>query len=46
VFGLPIATWEFSLGVYMTIKGFRDVAADALADSDLAMSRQLVNVDA
>ena len=45
-FGLPIATWEFSLGVYMTIKGFRDVPADALADSDLAMSRQLVNADA
>jgi hypothetical protein len=26
---LPIATWEFSLGVYMTVKGFRTtVAAD------------------
>ncbi len=20
---LPIATWEFSLGVYLTVKGFR-----------------------
>ena len=24
---LPIAVWEFSLGVYLTIKGFRPVAA-------------------
>jgi len=21
---LPIATWELSLGVYMTVKGFKD----------------------
>ena len=21
---MPIAVWEFSLGVYMTVKGFRD----------------------
>jgi hypothetical protein len=27
-FALPIATWEFSIGVYMTVKGFkRPVAA-------------------
>jgi hypothetical protein len=25
---LPIAAWEFSLGVYMTVKGFRHQAAD------------------
>lgn len=27
---LPIATWEFSLGVYMTVKGFRTPAAHQL----------------
>jgi hypothetical protein len=31
---LPIATWEFSVGVYMTVKGFRDrPATDGDADS-------------
>jgi hypothetical protein len=25
VFSLPIATWEFSVGVYMAVKGFRSV---------------------
>ncbi len=31
LFALPIAAWEFSLGVYMTVKGFKQpvVAADA-----------------
>jgi hypothetical protein len=24
---LPIATWEFSVGVYMTVKGFRSPVA-------------------
>jgi hypothetical protein len=23
LFALPIATWEFSLGVYLVVKGFR-----------------------
>jgi hypothetical protein len=27
---LPIAVWEFSLGVYLTIKGFRPTAVAAL----------------
>jgi hypothetical protein len=26
---LPIAVWEFSFGVYMTVKGFRPVAEQA-----------------
>ena len=31
LFALPIAAWEFSLGVYMTVKGFKRpvVAVDA-----------------
>lgn len=33
---LPIATWEFSVGVYMTVKGFRTPpAADADADANV-----------
>jgi hypothetical protein len=28
---LPIAAWEFSLGVYLVVKGFRPSAVDALA---------------
>ena len=32
-FALPIAVWEFSVGVYMTIKGFRTPPADV--DSDV-----------
>jgi Domain of unknown function (DUF4386) len=28
---LPIAVWEFSVGVYMTVKGFRPPAAEATA---------------
>jgi hypothetical protein len=27
---LPIAAWEFSLGVYLTVKGFRPSAVAAL----------------
>jgi hypothetical protein len=27
-FALPIATWEFSLGVYLTVKGFRTPSTD------------------
>ena len=28
LFALPIAAWEFSLGVYLTVKGFRRSTAD------------------
>ncbi len=31
LFALPIAVWEFSLGVYLTVKGFKSVPADATA---------------
>jgi hypothetical protein len=27
---IPIAVWEFSLGVYLTVKGFRPAAVAAL----------------
>lgn len=27
---LPIAVWEFSLGIYLTVKGFRPAAVAAL----------------
>ncbi|GAA3167003.1 hypothetical protein GCM10010531_19600 [Blastococcus jejuensis] len=30
---LPIAVWEFSLGVYLTVKGFRPAAVAALASA-------------
>jgi uncharacterized protein DUF4386 len=29
--GLPIAVWEFSLGVWLTVKGFRPAGISALA---------------
>jgi hypothetical protein len=29
---LPIAAWEFGLGVYLTVKGFRPDAVAELAD--------------
>ena len=32
---LPIATWEFSVGVYMTVKGFRTPKVTANDDSDV-----------
>jgi Domain of unknown function (DUF4386) len=31
---LPIAAWEFSLGVYLTVKGFRPAAVAALTATD------------
>jgi hypothetical protein len=31
---LPIAVWEFSLGVYLTVKGFRPAAVAALTSTD------------
>jgi hypothetical protein len=30
--GLPIAVWEFSLGVYLTVKGFKTVPEDTIAN--------------
>ena len=33
---LPIAVWEFSLGVYLTVKGFRPAAVAALPDAQAA----------
>lgn len=41
---LPIATWEFSVGVYMTVKGFRTVpAADGDADVVLTPAAALAH---
>ena len=31
---LPIAAWEFSLGVYLTVKGFKPAAVTALTSTD------------
>ena len=33
-FALPIATWEFSVGVYMTLKGFKTLAVDLTDDHE------------
>ena len=33
VLGIPIALWEFSLGVYLTVRGFRPEAVDRLLAS-------------
>ena len=30
LFGLPVAVFEFSVGVYLTVKGFRPAALAAL----------------
>ncbi|ADB74399.1 conserved hypothetical protein [Geodermatophilus obscurus DSM 43160] len=35
VAALPIAAWEFSLGVYLTVKGFKPAAVAALTATDL-----------
>ena len=37
VFALPIATWELSVGIYMTVKGFRTLPADV--DTKIVSSR-------
>ncbi len=34
VAALPIAAWEFSLGVYLTVKGFKPAAVAALTSTD------------
>jgi hypothetical protein len=31
---LPIAAWELSLGVYLTVKGFKPAAVAALTSTD------------
>jgi hypothetical protein len=42
LFALPIATWELSVGIYMTLKGFRtppaDVSADVVSSRPVAMA--------
>jgi hypothetical protein len=39
---LPIAVWEFSLGVYMTVKGFRPSPVLDEVDAEVAPERELV----
>jgi hypothetical protein len=34
LFALPIATWELSIGVYMTVKGFKTPTVDLTDDRD------------
>ena len=36
---LPIAVWEFSLGVYLIVKGFRPSAVAALTSTDPTVQR-------
>lgn len=43
LFAMPIATWEFSLGVYLTVKGFRSTAVDSLTARSTA-AREVVPV--
>ena len=43
LFAMPIATWEFSLGVYLTVKGFRTTAVDSPAAPSTA-AREVVPV--
>ena len=38
VLALPVATWEFSVGVYMTVKGFRTPAAAPVAAAPAALA--------
>src|SRR6202165_2300111 len=47
VFAIPIAIWEFSLGVYLVVKGFRPSAITALYNRPVAVDqRYLVPADA
>jgi hypothetical protein len=44
---IPIAVWEFSLGVYLVVKGFRPSAITALYSRPVAVdNRPLVGVAA
>ena len=36
---IPIAVWELSLGVYLTVKGFRPAAVAALTSTDATVQR-------
>jgi hypothetical protein len=36
---IPIAVWELSLGVYLTVKGFKPAAAAALTSTDATVQR-------
>jgi hypothetical protein len=36
---IPIAVWELSLGVYLTVKGFKPAAVAALTSSDATVQR-------
>jgi hypothetical protein len=38
---LPIAAWELSLGVYLTVKGFKPEAVAALTSTDRDSERSL-----
>jgi hypothetical protein len=42
VFALPIATWEFSLGVWLTVKGFRAGALPLSAAADVVREEGLL----
>jgi hypothetical protein len=41
---LPIAVWEFSLGVYLTVKGFRPAAVSRLASTPVVADVPLIAV--
>src|SRR6202165_248288 len=40
VFAIPIAVWEFSLGVYLVVKGFRPSAITALYSRPVAVAER------
>src|SRR6202165_3387350 len=40
LFGITIAVWEFSLGVYLVVKGFRPSAITALYDRPVAVDQR------
>jgi hypothetical protein len=46
LFGITIAVWEFSLGVYLVVKGFRPSAITALYNRPVAVDNGLVPVAA
>ena len=43
LFTLPIATWELSVGVYMTFKGFKTATVD-ISDNRDHVNRSLDHV--
>lgn len=40
---IPIAVWEFSLGIYLTVKGFRPTAVQALTANLTARNKQALS---